>query len=105
MKLKLVFCHRLPERTFKIGNRYFPVCSRCTGLYIGLFTTIILLFYIEFHPILIFIGPLMLLPTLLDGFLQYCGIRMSTNLIRFITGVIGGIGLAIMIKTFTYYVI
>lgn len=105
MKLKLVFCHRLPERTFKIGNYYFPVCSRCTGLYIGLIPAIILLQYLEYHPIFVLIGLLMIIPTLLDGFSQYCGLRISKNLIRFITGVMGGIGLAIIIKTFTHYVI
>jgi uncharacterized membrane protein len=28
-----VVCHQLPERSFFLGDRQFPVCARCTGLY------------------------------------------------------------------------
>ena len=30
-----VVCHQLPERSFHWGEWQFPVCSRCTGLYIS----------------------------------------------------------------------
>lgn len=30
-----VVCHQLPERSFFWGDRPFPVCARCTGLYAG----------------------------------------------------------------------
>ena len=28
-------CHQLPERSFFLGHRQFPVCARCTGLYVS----------------------------------------------------------------------
>jgi uncharacterized membrane protein len=29
-------CHQIPERSCRLGDRQFAVCSRCTGLYAGL---------------------------------------------------------------------
>lgn len=28
-------CHQIPERAFKIGDRTFPLCARCSGMYLG----------------------------------------------------------------------
>lgn len=28
-------CHRIPERSFQIGDRQMPMCARCTGLFLG----------------------------------------------------------------------
>ena len=28
-------CHRIPERSFNIGDRQMPMCARCTGLFLG----------------------------------------------------------------------
>jgi uncharacterized membrane protein len=28
-------CHRIPERSFHIGNYQLPLCARCTGMYLG----------------------------------------------------------------------
>ncbi len=30
-----VVCHQLPERSFALAGRQWPVCARCSGLYIG----------------------------------------------------------------------
>ena len=100
-------CHRIPERTFKIGNRYFPVCSRCTGFYIGAFSYFIWVyfFYVEYTLLLILMAFLMMIPTFLDGFSQLNGSRESNNTLRFITGLIGGIGLAIMVKAFKFFIL
>lgn len=29
------FCHRITERSFTINGRQFPLCARCTGMYLG----------------------------------------------------------------------
>jgi len=28
-------CHRIPERSFFLGDRPFPLCARCTGTFLG----------------------------------------------------------------------
>ncbi len=30
-------CHRITERSFTIAGRQFPLCARCTGMYLGVF--------------------------------------------------------------------
>jgi uncharacterized membrane protein len=30
-----LICHQRPERSFFWGDHQFPVCARCTGLYLG----------------------------------------------------------------------
>ena len=32
-----VICHQRPERSFFWGTHQFPVCARCTGLYVSAF--------------------------------------------------------------------
>lgn len=93
MKIK-IFCHKKPERTFKIGNWYFPICSRCTGLLFGALMYFISLFLYPYqYPISSFlIGIIFIIPILWDGVTQLFGFRVSNNFLRFTTGVIGGFG-------------
>lgn len=37
-------CHRISERSFTINGRQFPLCARCTGMYLGAALTILALF-------------------------------------------------------------
>jgi uncharacterized membrane protein len=105
--LDLPICHRLPDRTFKIKNRYFPVCARCTGLYIGAFSYFIYVyfFYVDYTPTLIMIAFLMIIPTFLDGLTQFFGLRESNNILRLFTGLIGGVGFAILVKALKYLIL
>jgi len=60
------------------------------------------------HPYnikLLIISIILMMPTTIDGITQYFGPRESTNKIRFITGVIGGIGLIIFIKIILRWII
>jgi len=100
MKYSKLLCHRLPERSFHLKNYQFPVCARCTGFYTGLAIFLIYnsLFHINYTLNLFIISILLLIPTSIDGFTQYLGLRESNNNLRFITGLIGGIGLIIFIK-------
>jgi len=99
-----LICHRIPERTFKIGKYYFPVCSRCTGIYTGssAYYTIAYLIPIKYNVELIMIGLFLITPMLLDGTTQLMGIRKSNNKLRFITGLIAGIGIGILVKSIKY---
>jgi len=100
-------CHRIPERTFNIRGHYFPVCARCTGFYIGAFSYFIFVyfFYVQYTATLIILAILMMIPTFLDGFTQFFGSRESNNMLRLLTGLIGGVGLAILIKAIKWMII
>ncbi len=37
------FCHRITERSFTVAGRQFPLCARCTGMYLGVFLTFLVL--------------------------------------------------------------
>jgi len=95
MKWSNLICHRLPERSFFIKGHQFPVCARCTGFYISL---AIVVLYDLLVPIKVtfngfIVGIILCMPFIVDGFTQYLGFRQSTNLLRLITGLLGGIGL------------
>ena len=91
-------CHRIPERTFKYKGKYFPICSRCTGLYLGIFSyfSYACIFHID-HYILTYLGLLMIIPTFIDGSTQFLGFRVSNNKLRFFTGIFGGIGIIMLV--------
>lgn len=100
-------CHRKPERTFKIGDHCFPVCSRCTGIYIGAFSYFIYVYFnfVEYTIPLIFIASLMIIPTFYDGLTQLFNFRISNNNLRFLTGLFAGIGLGILVKAIKMLII
>lgn len=37
-------CHRLTERSFMINGRQFPLCARCTGMYLGVAVAFVVVF-------------------------------------------------------------
>ena len=104
---KVFICHRLPERTFKIGNHYFPVCSRCTGIYIGEFSYYFFVYfvYVQYNIEMFLLAILMVLPTFSDGLTQFFDFRESNNALRFSTGLIAGIGLGILVKSVKWFLI
>ena len=91
-------CHRKPERSFFYKGHQFPVCARCTGFYISGIASIILL---KFYPVpytlnTLLIGILLLMPCAIDGFSQLFEMRESNNMLRLITGLLGGVGLILI---------
>ena len=100
-------CHRIPERTFNIRGHSFPVCARCTGFYIAAFSYFIFVyyFYVQYTSTLIILAIFMLIPTFIDGSTQLIGSRESNNMLRLLTGLIGGVGLAILIKAIKVMII
>lgn len=99
-------CHRMPDRTFKIKGIYFPVCSRCTGFYIGAFSYFLYVyfFYVNYTLTTIFFSILLLIPAFIDGITQFYGFRESNNILRLSTGLMGGVGLAILIKALKWII-
>ena len=101
-------CHRKPERSFFYKGRQFPVCARCTGFYISGITSIILLNFIPvpYSITTLLIGIILLIPCAIDGFTQLFEMRESINILRLITGLLGGVGLILvyemMIRFFVF---
>jgi uncharacterized membrane protein len=48
---------------------------------------------------------LMIIPTFLDGLTQFFGLRESNNILRLFTGLIGGVGFAILVKALKYLIL
>lgn len=82
-------CHQDPKRSFQVNGYQFPLCARCTGIPIGYLIGLLIIFWIRI-PVLISIG--MILVMFYDWYIQYWGIRESTNFRRCITGILYGIG-------------
>jgi uncharacterized membrane protein len=95
-------CHCLPSRTLTVGGHFLPVCSRCTGIYLGIAATYVFLilrrgFKVNALPsfgISLAVAA-MLLPMAVDGVSSYLGLRETTNTVRFLTGLVAGAALPV----------
>ncbi|MFC0418249.1 DUF2085 domain-containing protein [Cytobacillus solani] len=77
--------------------------SRCKGISAGyLFFPI--LFFIDIH-ISILLGLFLNIPMIIDGLTQKLKFRMSNNGLRFLTGVICGLGQSILIVSISDYIV
>lgn len=87
--LSLIFgCHNLCERSFKFRGYYFPICARCTGIYLGILLSITKVIF-KYHFIF---SILLLLPLIIDGLFQNFTKYKSNNIKRVFTGLLFGIG-------------
>lgn len=76
------------------------MCARCTGIYLGFFIMIPLLW---FYQIGMIVSIILILPTLIDGLTQAYLNRESTNFLRFSTGILAGIGMSGFSERITYH--
>jgi uncharacterized membrane protein len=90
-------CHQEVERTFSIDSLNMPVCSRCTGIYLGILLSLLALNIIErkikgefpsLKMVLISVGVFLIMG--LDVVLSTIGLIESSNIIRMITGFMTG---------------
>ena len=81
-------CHQLHERSFFFNGYQFPVCARCTGLFIGQISGLIFFFlFLKCDlAVFFFLALVSLLMLGVDGFFQLKKIWTSTNPRRFFTG-------------------
>lgn len=92
MNVKNLICHRMPERSFFYKGHQFPVCARCTGVYLSL-ATIPILKYLNLSLFSLIVAAIVLIaPMAIDGTTQLLGFRESNNYLRLFTGFIGGMG-------------
>ena len=94
-------CHQIPARSLHIHDYAFAVCSRCFGVYFGLFSGFIVYPFLrpveETEPLPRFWLFLAMFPMAVDWLLGFFEIWENTHLSRFLTGAILGTACAIFI--------
>lgn len=88
-------CHQIPERSLHLAGHQMAVCSRCFGVYFGLFAGTLAYPLVrridEIEPLPRFWLLLSLVPITIDWSLTIFGIWENTHVSRFLTGaVLGG---------------
>ena len=98
-------CHQISTHSFFAGDHQLPLCSRCSGIYLGALSSLILLMGLRprarklpVKGMALLLG-LFFLAMILDGVnstLQTfgAGVWQTTNLIRIITGALAGVAVA-----------
>ena len=82
-------CHQIPERSFVINGKQFPLCARCTGILFGYFCGIVIAVITRCGNYPFFF----LIPMIIDGGIQQILKIESNNIRRLVTGILGGIGI------------
>ncbi len=105
-----LICHQLPERSLMINETVLPVCARDTGIYIGMFVSLVYLMIkkrwkCDKPPALkiTVILCLMIIPMGVDGVSSYLGLRSTTNIIRIITGALFGMTLPFFLMPIAHF--
>ncbi|QIB68688.1 DUF2085 domain-containing protein [Aminipila butyrica] len=82
-------CHCRAERSFFLSGKQFPICARCTGELVGIL--LLGITYGLYHPPILY-AAILLIPMILDGGIQLLTSYESTNVRRFLTGLLFGYG-------------
>lgn len=99
----IVPCHRMKSRSITIKGHTLPLCARCTGILLGYLFFPFLFFFGLYFPL--WLGILLNFPMVLDGWTQKRQFRESNNRLRFITGIVSGLGQSIIIVSFSQLII
>ncbi|MEO5952913.1 MAG: DUF2085 domain-containing protein [Chloroflexia bacterium] len=100
-------CHQIHTHSFTIAGHQLPLCARCTGMYLGAFSTLIILSRIKKRAGgLPTVGILVLLSLffgsmVVDGFNSTFqtfggGFWDSTNTVRLVTGTMSGLAIGMV---------
>ena len=86
-------CHQKKDRSFIFNDNQMPFCVRCTAIWLGLTIGLAVMIFYKIKLdgkflLVIFIG---LIPIGIDGVGQLFDLWESTNIVRFITGLLVGI--------------
>ena len=95
MRIGALSCHQIYNRSFTFRGYQFPLCARCTGIFIG--NLIAIFAWIIKVRINLKICVLLILIMACDGFLQLFKIKKSNNVRRLITGILAGVGYIFML--------
>lgn len=87
-------CHQLEERSLLVKGETLSVCARDTGIYIGIFSTLVYLHLFKRKAIITipsnkysFLLLLFLVPLIIDGLGSYLDLFESNNTRRLVTGI------------------
>jgi len=110
-------CHQIPSHGFYIGNSSFPLCARCTGLYLGALIGLVILIPsgrksgIPSRPVIVLML-LFIIAWLVDGanaffsdLLNQVILYPPTNTLRLLTGFGMGFSVAITLSTLINYTV
>ena len=93
-------CHQLPERSFMVDGRYLPFCARDTGIYIGIFSSLVFLYFSKKYRATMIPNIkvslcllMMLMPLAVDGLGSYLHFYETNNVNRMVTGILFGTAL------------
>jgi len=86
-------CHQSPERSFFIKGRQFPVCARCTGVFIGQTAAFFTFYFFVPHYLFIVLSCAVMF---FDWLLQRTNVCKSNNIRRVITGILCGYSMMIV---------
>lgn len=89
-------CHQAPSRSLWIGNYTIAVCARCFTFCFASAITGIIIYYRSYLKIKWLLGLLLIVPMVMDALTQWFELRASTNVLRILTGISGGIGFSIL---------
>lgn len=99
----IVPCHRMKSRSLTIKGYTLPLCARCTGILSGyLFFPFFFNLDLNFP---LWLGIVLNLPMVIDGWTQKRKYRMSNNLLRLSTGIFSGLGQSILIVSISQMII
>lgn len=86
-------CHQLEERSLQASGQTLSVCARDTGIYIGIFSTLLYLHLTKRKAIITIPSVkvslfllLLMVPLMIDGLGSYLGVFESTNVRRLVSG-------------------
>ena len=100
------FCHQTVERSPQFGGDIFPVCFRCAGIYLGIFSAYITMLLSKRFLSTpaskkeILLLSFLFLPLMIDGLGNALRLWQSSPLIRSTIGILTGIFLATVLIPF-----
>lgn len=94
-------CHQRKDRSLSIKDYIFPICTRCTGIYVGIFISIGLGIFTGFYYAYL----VLMLPLIVDGILQKRTSYRSSSFKRFTSGLLFAPGFVLVLSVYHYLVL
>ncbi|RME32601.1 MAG: DUF2085 domain-containing protein [Deltaproteobacteria bacterium] len=95
------FCHQYPTRSLWVWDRPFALCSRCFAGYLGVFFACLFLWRDWSYTKRLLWGVLLLAPGVIDPIVQFLTPYESTNTLRVLTGLAGGVGVFLLLYPYS----